>query len=167
MKKLLSLILLCLFFSLGNVALAEDNKIDVVIFTQTGCQYCAKTLAYLDELKKGAYPSIVVKEYDIRKEPAAYSIFKNYQQAYGDSADGTPVTFIGNKMIKGALLPEIDAALATCKQQQCINPADIVATYVKDNPTAEQKKSNDKTIIGWIIIGVVVAGGGILLLSRN
>lgn len=167
MKKLLPLILFCLFFSFANIVHAENNKINLVIFTQTGCQYCAKTLEHLNSLKKDKYPELTIQEYDIREDPNYYQTFMDYQHAYGSTADGTPVTFIGNKAIQGELLEEIDAAIENCKKQQCEDPTSIVAAYVKGHPSEKQKKTNAKTIIGWIIIGVVVAGGGILLLSKN
>jgi len=167
MKKLLPLIMLCLLFGFVPLTKAAENKIDVIIFTQTGCQYCAKALDHINDLKKNTYPEITLKEYDIRRDPSYYQLFTDYQRAYGTSADGTPVTFIGKKIIKGALLEEIDAAINECSQNQCDDPEDLVATFVKENPSPEQQKANDKTVIGWVIIGVVVVGGGILLLSRN
>ena len=159
--------MLCLLSGFLPIAKAESNKISIDVFTQTGCQYCAKTMEHLATLKKEKYPEMIITEYDIRRDPTYYQTFVDYKHAYGSTADGTPVTFIGKKVIQGELLEEIDAAIETCSQQFCDSPADIVAAYVKDHPTAEQQKANDKTIIGWVIIGVVVVGGGILLLSRN
>lgn len=167
MKKLLPLIMFCLFFSFLPSVNAENNKINIDVFTQTGCQYCAQTMDHLNALKKDKYPEMVITEFDIRRDPTFYQSFIDYKHAYGSDADGTPVTFIGKKVIQGALLEEIDAAIEGCKQQSCEKPADIVATYVKEHPSAEQQKASDKTIIGLVIIGVVVVGGGILLLSRN
>jgi len=167
MKKLIPVLLLFLLFVFIPSAKAENEKINVIIFTQTGCAYCAKTLAHLDELKKNQYPELEVTEYDLRRDPNYYQTFLNYQNAYGEKADGTPVLFIGNKIIKGYLPNEIDQALEGCKNDVCSNPEERVAAYVKDHPTVEQQQQKDKTIIGWVILGVIVAGGGIVWLSRG
>lgn len=167
MKKLLIIAIIAITITTITPVFAADNEINVKIFTQTGCAYCAKTMEHLNDLKKNKYPEIEITEYDIRRDPAYYQLFNDYRRTYGSDADGTPVTFIGKKVIQGELLEQIDTAIEECKQQPCEDPADIVAKYVKDNPTAEQKQANDKKIIGWIIIGVVLAGGGILLLSKN
>jgi len=166
MKKILFLVIACLLLSLAPIVRAEDNKINVVIFTQTGCQYCARTWEHLNSVKD-KYPGMTIQEFDIRKDPTYFQTFTDYRRAYGSTSEATPTIFIGNKVIEGALLEEIDAALDNCQKQQCVNPNDVVAKFIKDNPTAEQQKSKDKTIIGWMVIGVVVAGGGILLLSKN
>lgn len=167
MKKIIPVLLLLLLFVFIPSAKAENEKINVVIFTQTGCAYCAKTLAHLDDLKKNQYPELEVKEYDLRRDPSYYQKFINYQSAYSGNADGTPVLFIGNKMIKGYLPNEIDQTLSECKINTCQNPEERVATYVKEHPSTEQQQQKDKTIIGWVILGVIVAGGGIVWLSRG
>jgi glutaredoxin len=167
MKKILILITFIILFGLTNPAWSADNKISVRIFTQTSCAYCATTMAHLNQLKKEKYPNLEITEYDIRRDPSYYQLFNDYRRAYGSDADGTPVTFIGNKVIQGELLAQIDTAIEECTLQNCEDPANVVAKFIKENPSSEQKQAQDKKIIGWIVIGVVLTGGGILLLSKN
>ena len=166
MKKILILLIIALFVPFFSVS-AADKDLDVYIFTSTGCQYCAQMLSHLEELKETTYPNLKVHEFDLRADPNNYEAFSNYQRAYNITADGVPVTFIGNKVIKGNLPNEVDVALENCNDNDCVNPETIVEDYIKSNPTAEQTASKEKTLMGWIVIGVVLVGGGVLLLSRK
>jgi glutaredoxin len=166
MKKLLLLLIVALFVPFLSVS-AADKDLEVYIFTSTGCQYCAQMLSHLDELKETTYPNLKVNEFDLRADPSNYDTFRNYQRAYSTTADGVPVTFIGNKVIKGNLPNEVDVALAECNENECLNPETIVEDYIKANPTSEQTASKEKSLMGWIVIGVVVVGGVVLLLSRK
>lgn len=166
MKKILILLIIALLAPMISVS-AADKDLDVYIFTSTGCPYCAQMLSHLEELKESTYPDLNIHEFDLRAAPNNYEAFTNYQRAYSTTVDGVPVTFIGNKVIKGNLPEEVEVALADCNENECLNPETIVEDYIKANPTAEQSASKEKSIMGWIVIGVVVVGGGVLLLSRN
>jgi len=167
MKKIFPLFLILLLFSFIPLARAESEKTKVIVFTQTGCAYCAKSLSHLENLKRDQYPNLEITEYDIRRDPNYYQTFVNYQNAYGSSADGTPVIFIGNKMIKGYLPNEIDKTLENCEMNTCQDPEKFVADYIKEHPSAAQQQQKDKTVVGWVILGVMVVGGGIIWLSRG
>ena len=166
MRKLLLLLIVALFVPMISVS-AADKDLDVYIFTSTGCPYCAQMLSHLEELKENTYPNLKIHEFDLREDPKHYDAFTNYQMAYSTVADGVPVSFIGNKVIKGNLQNEVDAALANCNENECLDPESIVADYVKANPSAKQAASSDKALMGWIVIGVIVVGGVVLLLSRK
>lgn len=167
MKKIL-VALLFLILTPFLAANAEEDTLPVYIFTQTGCPYCAQTLKHLEEVKESTYPELEVIDYDLRQNPGFVQKFSQYQKAYSTYADGVPVTFIGNKVIKGYLPNEIDVALAECKNNtNCVNPEEVVEKYLEENPDAQQEASKEKTVMGWVVIGVVIVGGAVLLLSRK
>jgi glutaredoxin len=165
MKKLFNLILLALFLlpmSANAQAIEADPAtpapINVHIFTQQGCPHCARTLVYLEELKKTEYPQIVVTDYDLKTNPEKYQTYVEFATAFNvfSTALTVPVTFVGDKVIFGEKPSDIRAAIETCKIKQCRDTKDIVAEYVSAHPEVQPAPANSSaSIVGWIVLGVV------------
>ncbi len=147
--------------------MANNEKIEVVVFSQTGCAYCVQMISYLNTLIREQSIPLEITEYDIRQEPKYYELFSAYGRAYGIYADSTPITYIGEKVIRGYLPNEVNSTIENCQIKGCPSPQSIVAAYEKNNPTTEQQEAKDKMLVGWVVIVVVVVGGGILFLSKN
>lgn len=169
MKKIHWLILLMLLAPLFNV-LAADKTTEVYIFTQKGCPYCAKAMALLDEMKKNDYPEINVNEFDLKVHPKYVKKYLEFATAYNINPDGVPVIYIGPKTIIGFQETSIREAIETCHLpiSNCLNPNDYVTEQLKNLPSVPDSNNSNssKTIIGWVVLGVLVVGGGALVINK-
>ena len=178
MKKLFSTFLLTMLFlpltvnaqaEGGQPAAMAEKSINVYIFTQQGCPHCARTLAYLEELKKTEYPQLMVTEFDLKIHPEYFQKYVQFATALNvySSDWGVPVTFVGDKVVFGELLSDIRAAIETSKVKNSRDTEDIVNDYVKAHPELNPAPvaSTSASVIGWVVIGVV--GIAVLVLVIN
>jgi len=167
MKKII--FLLFLFLLPLNFVQAEEaaKKIDIYIFTQQGCQYCAKVKTYLDELKKTDYPGLVVHEFDIRTNPEYVQDYIKYAIAYNVYSPnmGVPISYVGEKAVEGAVLTDLRGIIEICNIKECKNPETVIKEYFEQHPEANSKipNSTNATIWGWAILGVIIIGSGLLI----
>lgn len=169
MKKILCLIFLILFLPLFGLSAAEKTT-EVYIFTQQGCPYCAKAMALLDEMKKSDYPEINVNEFDMKVHPKYVKKYQEFASAYKISPTGVPVTYVGPKAIIGFEETSLRQAIESCHLpiSDCVNPNDYVAEQLKNLPTINQTNSSGtpQEIVGWVILGILVVGGGVLIINK-
>ncbi|NQT49550.1 hypothetical protein HQ571_02535 [Candidatus Kuenenbacteria bacterium] len=153
---------------------AEEEKtaqtIDVYIFTQTGCQYCAKAKELLETLQETEYPEIKVHEFDMKANPKYVKKFDEFNTAYDISPSGVPVTFIGNKSVQGWKENELRQLIEFyhLPTNEYPNPQQIVDDFLKENPDkapADAPRSPKETL-GWVVLGVIVVGGGIFIINK-
>lgn len=155
MKKILLLAISILIFSPWLSVGAEGTTPEIFIFTEKGCPYCTKVLERLGELEK-TYPDLKINEFDLRVEPKDYQKYKDFARTYKVAADSVPMTYIGDKVIKGAVLNEIDQAIENCRNNSCPDPEEKVKQFIKDNPdTSPAAVENNRSQIGWIVLGVL------------
>lgn len=167
MKKIFIALTLALMLLPFFPTKAADNPLEVYIFTETGCPYCAKTLSHLEDLKKSTYPNMVVTDFDLRRDPKYFPKYQNFAKAYKLTADAVPMTYIGDKGMKGAVLDQIDSALQICKTQQCQNPDQFVTQYLKDNPgVATPDTASGKSVVGYVILGLIVVAGIVIYINK-
>ncbi|MBI5076783.1 hypothetical protein HZB94_00155 [Candidatus Falkowbacteria bacterium] len=167
-KKLLFLSI-AFFMLLPFFARADETtpakSISVYVFTQQGCPYCAEVLSFLEELKQ-TYPGIAVFNFDMKIHPEYVNAYAQMAQAYGISTTHVPVTYIGAKAIEGANESTIKEAIEYCflPVNQCIDPGKYIqeATPIENNAAG---KTNQE-IVGWVVIGLVTAGGVALLIFK-
>jgi glutaredoxin len=153
-----------LFPPVPPVHAAPANQVEVIMFTQTGCQHCANLKAALANLKTTVYPEINFIEYELHEGQNAL-IFNQYARAYDFSTVATPVTVIGDKFFEGDNVAELARLLSGCREKACLSPASVVADYEKINGALNQSVApvnQTATVVGYVVlgvIGVIVVGG--------
>ena len=166
MKKFIFALLFLIFLTPTQTFALEKNNINVHIFTTTGCSFCAKTLKYLDDLKKTDYSNIEIADYDLRLKPEYYNDLKIFTGAYNATGDKVPITFIGNEVIYGADLEKIKTTIDKCSISDCPDPEDIAKQFAKDHPDAISAKTSTNPV-GWLIIIVLIVGVGLVILNKK
>ena len=167
MKKFIFIFALLLILTPFMPTKAEGNPLEVYIFTQTGCPHCATVLSHLAELQKGKYPTLVVNDFDLRKDPKFYSKYTEFANAYKSTADAVPMTYIGDRLIQGADLEGIDSAIENCVNTKCQNPEKFVTQYLKDNPSEKAPgDTSNRSIGGFIILGLIVVAGVVIYINK-
>jgi len=111
----------------GMVSLESNDaqKVTLYLFWGDGCGYCAKEKAFLDKLKLD-YPELDIVMFEVWNNAENAQLMKEFAQAYGISAGGVPVTFIGDKSWVGYndnIGSEITAKVEYCKSNDCLSPA--------------------------------------------
>lgn len=181
MKKLLALIVLTLLFiplfHVSAVAPQTDQKnpVELYIFTKQGCPHCANVLALLNSLKSGAYPNLNFHDFDLLNNDTNITKFFQFTAAYNVSNQSVPVTIIGDKAFLGdSDLAGIQNAIDVCSHVSCANPQQIVDEYLITHPDAGNSNStsgstttNQKTIIGLVVLGIAIVGGVVIVISRK
>lgn len=168
MKYLAGLTLAILLLLPMATYAALGDTTEVVIFTSTGCPYCAKTKAHLEDLTKNKTFDFKVTEYDVRKYPAEIKRFSDFAYVYGTDTNQVPMTFIGQTVIKGLQPEAIDKALDYCKKNDCKDASDYVAESLKTKPRplTELEQSagdNNMKLLGWVVLGVLAVGGVLMV----
>lgn len=172
MKYILGLTLaILLFLPMAGKAGVGDTT-EVVIFTSTGCPFCAKTLAHFEEIQKNKTFDIKVVDYDVRKQPEEIKRFMDYAFVYNVSTDHVPMTFIGQTAIQGFQPEAIDEALAYCKQNECQKASDYMVESLKIKPRPADGNTQTETggqakTIGWVLIGVLLVGGVVMIWANR
>lgn len=180
MKKI-KMLLLTLIVSLVLPAVASAKEaVNVYIFKGETCGYCAKAIAFFNELKKEkAYKDkFNLIEYEIWKNEDNADLAEAVAEEMGDKLDGVPYIVIGEETFSGFTTSyEEDIKDAINNYYDEDERVDYVAA-IKDGGDYnavhnESSKSNDKennadSIIAISIIAVAVLGFGyIIYLSRK
>jgi glutaredoxin len=159
-----------LFLTAAPALAADVPPFDVVIFTRQGCPHCAAIKAELENLKANTYHQMTITEYDLVLQPDKLSKYIEFANAYNlyDAELPVPMTYIGDKGIKGQFENEVADAVQACTIKACVKPDDFVAQYLKDHPVTQPvTSSGSKSIIGWIVIGVIVVGGVVIFINKS
>ena len=170
MKKLIIFIILFIVFVPLAGQANNSSEIKVHIFTQKGCPHCAEALSLLDKLQE-TNGDLTVQEYDLVTNPKYYEKFQQFAWAYNVSTNSVPITFVGNKVIKGFNKEKIEQAIENCSLPvvNCPDAASIVAEELdkaEENPLTDAPIDTKNNIVGWIVIGVIVIGGGIIIINK-
>lgn len=158
--------------TIGQIQTAPAPKtINVYIFTKQNCPHCATVKAQLEELKKTDYPGLIIHEFDMIANPEYVKKYIEFGQAYNslDPQLGVPFTIVGEKVVHGNIPTEIRGIIELCNIKECKNPETIVADYLKANPQLSNQlnASNNKTIIGWIVISALIIAGVLLWINKK
>ncbi len=169
----LSFIFIISGFAFLNITQAQtsDKKMDIYVFTQTGCPYCAKTISFLQTLKNKEYPHLNIHQFNVKNKPE-YEKFVQFTAVYQTSPEAIPITFIGDKFIKGYKENELRSAVEFCSLpvNKCLDAENFVNKKLQEIMPKEQQfnfeQERDKKFIGWIVLAVGAIGGGVLLINK-
>lgn len=104
------------------------NIVYVYLFWGEGCPHCKAEKNYLNKLRE-KYKTIKIIDYEVWYNKQNAEKLERYSSAYGIKTAGVPVTFIGENSFIGFsehTKKEIEEALLTCLNTECINPENFV-----------------------------------------
>lgn len=122
MKKLIlfavTLLLIC------SIVYAQQRTV-LYFFWGSGCPHCAAEKPFLEEMQE-KYPDLEINSIEVSTQETA-QLFTNMAQAYGTSAGGIPMTFVGEEYFVGYGNYEnsgafIEEAIADCIENGCADP---------------------------------------------
>ena len=129
-RKFIIFLLLIFILSIVCAADAANNKVDIYLFRGEGCSHCAQLEPYLIYLKDEVYKGkINLHEYEIWYNEDNADLASEFLEAYGETDNGVPMTFIGTHYISGfndGMQAEIHAAIDDELANGPIDPMDIV-----------------------------------------
>jgi len=109
---------------ISGSAVTGDNKIIIYEFYGKGCPHCTKLNKWFEEIKP-KYPELEVMQHEVYKNSTNRKLFQQMAKAYGKSAGGVPVLFIGDTRIVGfsnEIGERIEAEILKCKEEFCASP---------------------------------------------
>lgn len=147
-----ALLLALLFASLlAGPALAQNEKIIVVMFWGDGCPHCAEEKPWLYTLAQNN-PLIELREYEVWYNEANQKILEGAAEKFGFKPSGVPVTLIGGKhwigYREGDISGQIEAAITACAASGCPDPLegiDISAGTLSDPAANENVPEKTET----------------------
>ena len=138
MKKAISLFMLACLVASCHAQQAEKATVTMYFFWGQGCPHCEEMKPFVQEMDD-KYPQLVVKSFETFNDPASNQLYKSLAKAYGETAEGVPASFIGDKMIigyaKGETDVQVKAAIEDCIKNGCPDPDQKLDQYLKENPT--------------------------------
>jgi glutaredoxin len=102
---------------------AEQNVVNVYIFEGEGCPYCAKALAYLNDLA-GKDPRIVIHDFEVYHNLENREFFVAFAAKHGYEPQYVPNTFIGDRYWIGfsdTIQAEMDRYIQECLARPCVD----------------------------------------------
>jgi glutaredoxin len=102
---------------------AEQNVVNVYIFEGEGCPYCAKALAYLNDLA-GKDPRIVIHDFEVYHNFENREFFVAFAAKHGYEPQYVPNTFIGDRYWIGfsdTMQAEMDRYIQECLARPCVD----------------------------------------------
>jgi len=146
---------------------APAESIDMYVFVLQGCPHCAVVESKLDEWKETSHPKINARILDLAKSGNA-NIFNDFRLTYSSQSTAVPTLFIGDKVIVGEKVEEIEKAISNCEQNYCPDPNQLVQDYLKRHePASSDAAANDiqkNQMIALIVAGILVIGVVILFI---
>ena len=101
-KNILRILCVCLFILTAAASVSADGVVDIYFFRGEGCQHCAAEEPYLQYLKDDVYKGkIRLHEYEVFYNQENAELAQRFADAYGELADGVPMTYIGTHFIDG------------------------------------------------------------------
>ena len=142
-KKLIfaffNLVTLFILFSNLKPVIAQ-KKVEIYFFWGQGCPHCAAEKPFLEKLKQ-KYPRLEIKEFEVYYNRENQELFDRVAKAYGTSAGGVPMTFIGKDFVLGFGTEEttgkqIEDLIKNCLAIGCPSPQEILQQNgIKISPT--------------------------------
>lgn len=159
-KRVLAVIIFTVLV-LPSFARAEVNPVELYFFEGQGCQYCARMKSFLEGMKVD-YPNLTVRDFEVYFDKENQDLFQKMATAYGAESRGVPTIFIGDEVIVGENYEKLKNAVEKCTLGTCPSPADKLAaagSNVNSILNTNQPVDGQNEMVGWIIIGVVLALG--------
>jgi len=169
----LPLLLIAAIFSFGlnkvqaedeqvtTTAAADEGKVKVYMFRGEGCGFCAKALAWFEEIEptEGKYYDLIT--FEVWNDEDNKAEMNKVAKYFGDAADGVPYIIVGEKTWNGFDESYKDQILKQIHSEYEKNPESRfdVFDYLKNN--------NGGSIGTFIIVGVVFALIVFVIVSRN
>jgi cytochrome c biogenesis protein CcdA/glutaredoxin len=140
MKKLLIPFLLLFLLFNTNIALAQNDTINVVFFYGEGCPHCGRVEPHIQELQT-KYVDINFETYEIYNNRTNLLVLNDYFNRYGvpEYDRGVPVVFIGNKYLVGdsPILENLETDIIRLGETNGITePIETVGEVDDKSPTA-------------------------------
>ncbi|PIP17770.1 MAG: hypothetical protein COX43_02450 [Parcubacteria group bacterium CG23_combo_of_CG06-09_8_20_14_all_35_9] len=104
-----------------KVKLAQPT---IYLFFGSGCPHCEREKVFLKTLKQ-KYPNLVVKEYEVYRNPENHELLQKIAKIYGVMIRGVPTNFIGEEVIVGFKEEEIENRVRVCQEVGCFVPAAV------------------------------------------
>jgi thiol-disulfide isomerase/thioredoxin len=175
MKKAIIVFILLALSAMCFAQQAEKGSINMYFFWGQGCPRCEEMKPFINEMQN-TYPQLSVKSLETRNDPANNQLYNAMAQAYNQTAEGVPASFIGDQMIvgyaKGQTDVELKSAIENCIKNGCIDPDRKLAEYVKEHPTTTtttlpepKPAAADPMIMGFA--GLVVVAMVVLIIKNR
>lgn len=164
LKKLFLVIFLLAFF-LPIAGRAEANPVELYFFEGQGCPHCTRMASFLGGLKTD-YPNLTVHDFEVYFNKDNQDLFQRMAAAYGSDSNGVPTIFIGDDVVVGENYEKLKNAVEKCSTETCPSPLYKLETWSgnSNQPADGQSGVNQDTIIGWVVIGIIVAVGVVLII---
>lgn len=139
----------------------SQSTVDVYFFYQEGCPYCAQMKLFLADLIK-RNPNVKVNAYDMA-DKNNQELFLDFIGAYGTSTGGSPMLFIGDKVIEGNYPIEVENAVNNCFALGCNSPSVKLANYRKNSNISNNDSSLELLMnLRWVFIGFAIIFIGVI-----
>lgn len=150
-------IVLFLLFFLINAVLVKAEKTTIYFFHSENCPHCAAENDFLDKIEPN-YPDLDIKRLDVG-ETENSELWRKMAEAYGTSASGVPITFIGDKYVLGfgdedTTGVEIEQAIQECVQTGCVDPLEKTNSIDHE----DKHETNPFSLVMIIAIGLALLG---------
>lgn len=104
----------------------ENPQASLYFFWGDDCPHCNTEKTYLEEMKE-KYPDLEILMYETWKNKGNASALQDMAKAYGTTARGVPMTFIGDfdpwVGFSSRMEPEIEEKIEYCLENDCTDPA--------------------------------------------
>lgn len=161
MKKIfISIIILLGLIILPKISLAQ-NSVDVWMFGTATCPYCQDLKAYISGLAKDN-PQIDYTYFELTgiinqdNRDKLDSLKKIYKAT---DYTGVPITFIGDRVIRGDRKDEVDLAIEYCQATECESPAEKLALaggINEPNNVTDAPAGQKEQVVGWVILAMFI-----------
>lgn len=129
-RKFIIFLLLFSILTIFSAAQAAKDKVDIYLFRGEGCSHCAQLEPYLLYLQDETYKGkINLHEYEIWYNEENAKLASQFLEAYGETDNGVPMTFIGVHYISGfndGMQADFKAAIDDELANGPTDPMDIV-----------------------------------------
>jgi thiol-disulfide isomerase/thioredoxin len=104
----------------------EKPQASLYFFWSDGCPHCASEKVFLNKMKT-KYPDLEIVMYETWKNKANANALQAMAKAYGTTARGVPMTFIGNfnpwTGFSATMESDMEEKIKYCLENECIDPA--------------------------------------------
>lgn len=141
-----------------------DEIVNIYLFWGDGCPHCEEEIPFLQHLIDDVYHDrILVHEYEIWYNQENAELGERFAEAYGRTATGVPMTFIGTHFFSGfneSYQEEFIAAIEEEITAGPVNPQDIadgIVTLEQVEESREQKEEVLSTVITVPFLGKLIS----------